>query len=509
MTKIPTLEQLARDEIVYLPLAAIAPDPAQPRVDVDDELAESIKQHGVLQAIQVRPHPSGEDDRYMIVDGERRYRGSLKAKAETIPATITLEVEAVADRIIRQIVRNEGKPLTPAEEAVAFKRAIEDRRAGGDKKYGVIQLAKELGIPKSTVSDRLMLNEIGACWMPLIVNGPLQLSHATILHRWRKVPLKYQERALAQMKNDYRWPADSANGYKKAKKGDRLYVGDFQTLVRTFMRKFVKPVGDVPGYTGPTERFAIESYEGQKTWAMDPGQWQALYRKGLAAKKKRSAARTRDDEESSAPAGQDRWAKQRAKEERAREKFAAVVPALRTAFTEAIATASIDTLLQIILDGEELFVGDEVQRHFPLAKSGNTADAIVRHLAFAAVENEISNEWQAPRRVPSLAKLLGLNLKALLSGSVGDDDHKNSPASSPTCSSTGSVPESDAEDPACKYCGCTENAACELADGDVCSWYDRSVPVCSNPECVSSYQEDVEASSEDSEDADALETVES
>ena len=44
-----TLDDLARDEIVYLPLTSIEPDPEQPRLEVDDELADSIRQHGVLR----------------------------------------------------------------------------------------------------------------------------------------------------------------------------------------------------------------------------------------------------------------------------------------------------------------------------------------------------------------------------------------------------------------------------------------------------------------------------
>src|ERR1043166_3064368 len=91
---------IARDEILYLPLASIDPDPDQPRLDVDDELADSIKQHGVLQAIQVRPHPR-DADRWMIVDGERRWTGAKRAQLPTIAATITLEVEDVGDRIVR------------------------------------------------------------------------------------------------------------------------------------------------------------------------------------------------------------------------------------------------------------------------------------------------------------------------------------------------------------------------------------------------------------------------
>jgi ParB/RepB/Spo0J family partition protein len=277
------LEQLARDEIVYLPLSAIDPDPKQPRLDVDEELADSIKQHGVLQAIQVRPHPSGADDRWMIVDGERRYRGAKKAKADTIPATITLDVEEDGDRIVRQIVRNEGKPLTPSEEAIAYKRIIASKQAAGAKSYGVVQLAKELGLAKSTVSDRLAMTEIPEFWLPLITDGPLQPSHVPLLHKWRKVPEKYQRQALEQMKSDYRWAG--GDSFSKAKKGERIYVSVFETLLRTFMAKFIKPVSDVPGYDGPTERGRFESYGDGATYAMDPAKWQPIWRKKLAEKK--------------------------------------------------------------------------------------------------------------------------------------------------------------------------------------------------------------------------------
>lgn len=168
-----TTEAVAEDAIYYLPLSTIHPDPDQPRLNVDADLAESIAQHGVLQAIEVRPHPTIPDE-WQLVDGERRYQGSKRARLETIPATIKLDVEDAADRIVRQIVRNEGRPLTPVEEALAFKKIIDTRRAGGDKKYGVVQLSRELGIAKSTIGDRLMLTEIPAFWLEPIAAGPLQ-----------------------------------------------------------------------------------------------------------------------------------------------------------------------------------------------------------------------------------------------------------------------------------------------------------------------------------------------
>ena len=415
MTPTQSLDDVARDEILYLPLAAIDPDPEQPRLEVDDALADSIKQHGVLQAIQVRPHPA-DADRFFIVDGERRWRGARKARLATIPATLTLEVEDVGDRIIRQIVRNEGKPLTPVEEALAFKKIIDAKHFAGDKKYGVVQLARDLGIAKSTISDRLTLTEIPSFWLELIVKGPLQLSHAPILHRWRKVPEKYQRRALEQMRSDYRWPGSTT--YSKSKKGERLYVGDFQTLVRTFMTKFVNPVGDCPGYTGPTERFAIDSYSGQKTYAMDPSQWQPIYRKGLAAKKARQKTHA-------GAAGEDayerRYEQQQRKAEAERKRWESAAPAILEAAAAAVKAAPIAQLQRIVLA--------EVHRYSALTKRAGalvppaqTAESIVRSLALYALARDLGNTWNDGKEFRAAVKPLGLNVDALLNGKAPAPD---------------------------------------------------------------------------------------
>lgn len=321
-------EQLVRDEILYLPVDVIDPDPAQPRLAVDAELADSIAQHGVLQPIQVRPHPV-DADRFMIVDGERRWRGATAAKVKTIPAQITLEVEDVGDRLVRQIVRNEGKPLTPVEEAKAFQRIIDERRAAAlaleatiserraagekhfgtaqlakelgltedavrarlaDKSYGVVQLAKELGIAKSTVSDRVGMLDIPAFWLDYIVKGPLQASHTPILRRWRLVPEKYQREALQAMKDDLEWPKHS---------GERIGIDDFDTMLRGRLAKYVKPLSEVRGYEGPTEKGNYEQYvwgsnrNQTKVYAMDPDLWRPLVKE--EAKKKSAATRTQNE----------------------------------------------------------------------------------------------------------------------------------------------------------------------------------------------------------------------
>ncbi|MFZ4056975.1 MAG: ParB/RepB/Spo0J family partition protein [Ferruginibacter sp.] len=103
-----------------LPLKKIVPDPNQPRKyynehDMDD-LTASVKKNGVISSILVRPHKKG----YMIVFGERRYRASVAAGLDTIPAVIKdLSNEGVLDM---QIIENlQRSNVTPIEEAISFK----------------------------------------------------------------------------------------------------------------------------------------------------------------------------------------------------------------------------------------------------------------------------------------------------------------------------------------------------------------------------------------------------
>jgi ParB-like chromosome segregation protein Spo0J len=89
----------------------------------------------------------------MIVDGERRYMGGAHLK--TIPCRIRLDLEDGVDRLITQLAANSGKPLTPIEQARAFKKALD-----ADPKLSQAKLAERLGIPRTTIGDRIRLIEI-------------------------------------------------------------------------------------------------------------------------------------------------------------------------------------------------------------------------------------------------------------------------------------------------------------------------------------------------------------
>ena len=116
----PTSQQDGKvSDLRHIKLSDIAADPDQPRRAFDevalDELAASIKQHGVLQPIVVTPHKGG----YMIVAGERRFRASEKLKLDTIPAIVrTLSNQHKLE--VSLIENLQRRDLNPLETATAY-----------------------------------------------------------------------------------------------------------------------------------------------------------------------------------------------------------------------------------------------------------------------------------------------------------------------------------------------------------------------------------------------------
>ena len=119
------------DELVAnntLPLEEIVPNKEQPRKTFDEtaleELAESIRQHGVLQPLLVRPLPGGG---YQLVAGERRYRASRIAGLREVPVVIRelSDVETMEIAIIENLQRED---LNPIEEAEGLHRLYSVKR---------------------------------------------------------------------------------------------------------------------------------------------------------------------------------------------------------------------------------------------------------------------------------------------------------------------------------------------------------------------------------------------
>ena len=133
-----------------IPLERVIPNPSQPRMTWHEEtlgeLAASIREHGVLQPILVRPAGEG----YEIIAGERRWRASKLAGKETIPAIVERFDDATALEIA--LVENlQREDLSPLDEAVIYKKMT------GELGYSIRNLATKLGKDKGYVENRLRL----------------------------------------------------------------------------------------------------------------------------------------------------------------------------------------------------------------------------------------------------------------------------------------------------------------------------------------------------------------
>ena len=158
-----------------IPLDEIRTNPDQPRKRFDEgalgELADSIREHGLMQPIKVRP---AGDDEYIIVAGERRYRAhKLSPRAETILAPSSrrqTEQDADEQAIIENLQRVD---ITALEEANAYQRMID--RYG----YTPEDLAKRLGLAQPwRVSDRLALLTIREDYRDLYAKGHISTAQA-------------------------------------------------------------------------------------------------------------------------------------------------------------------------------------------------------------------------------------------------------------------------------------------------------------------------------------------
>jgi ParB family chromosome partitioning protein len=133
-----------------IPLEKVVPNPGQPRMTWHEEtlaeLGASIREHGVLQPILVRP--AGEQ--YEIIAGERRWRASKLAGKETIPAIVERFDDATALEIA--LIENlQREDLSPLDEAVIYKKMT------GELGYSIRNLATKLSKDKGYVENRLRL----------------------------------------------------------------------------------------------------------------------------------------------------------------------------------------------------------------------------------------------------------------------------------------------------------------------------------------------------------------
>ena len=159
------------NEVITIKLDDIIPNRFQPREVFDDqsmqELAESIKEHGVIQPIIVRP----VDNKYEIIAGERRYKASVMAGKTDIPAIVKVKDDKESS-IIAFIENSQRKDVSPIEEARTCERILSTNDITQE------QLAKQLGMSQSTLANKLRLLTLPVEVQDALLHGEISERHA-------------------------------------------------------------------------------------------------------------------------------------------------------------------------------------------------------------------------------------------------------------------------------------------------------------------------------------------
>lgn len=167
--------ETADSGVVTLRLTEIEPNRDQPRKIFSDEalreLADSIKEHGIISPLLVRPLPSGT---YQLVAGERRWRASRMAGLTEVPVVIREldEVEAMEIALIENLQRED---LNAIEEAVGYRQLMD--------KYAMTQdqIAKRVGKSRPAIANSLRLLNLPDEVIQLVKQGDISPGHARAL----------------------------------------------------------------------------------------------------------------------------------------------------------------------------------------------------------------------------------------------------------------------------------------------------------------------------------------
>ena len=158
-------------EMTEINISEIIPNPTQPRTDFDEEaleeLAESIRQLGLIQPITVKR----SDDKYIIISGERRWRASQKAGLEVVPAYIR-EVDDTTLHAMALVENIQREDLNAIEISLGMQRLVDE--------CGLTQeaLAERLGKKRSTVANYLRLLNLPDEVQFAIKGGIISMGHA-------------------------------------------------------------------------------------------------------------------------------------------------------------------------------------------------------------------------------------------------------------------------------------------------------------------------------------------
>ena len=171
---------------LYLPISQVESCSSQPRKSFDEaslaELADSIREHGIIQPLTVRKLASGY---YQIIAGERRWRAARIAGLQEVPV-IVIEADDRKAAELAMIENLQREDLNPMEEAAGFQSLIETYHMTQE------EAARQVGKSRSAVTNSLRLLSLTPAVRQLVEEGKLSAGHARAL---LPLPASVQERA--------------------------------------------------------------------------------------------------------------------------------------------------------------------------------------------------------------------------------------------------------------------------------------------------------------------------
>lgn len=163
---------------LWVPVGQLKANRQQPRLELDrglEELAESIRAHGILQPILVTPEEAGS---YEILAGERRWRAARKAGLKSVPVIVREGAPTDAERLQLALVENvQREDLDPIERAKACRRLLEGFEMTQET------VAERLGVERSTVANLVRLLELPSEIQEGVSRGTITAGHARALIR--------------------------------------------------------------------------------------------------------------------------------------------------------------------------------------------------------------------------------------------------------------------------------------------------------------------------------------
>lgn len=165
----------AEGGVTYVPVDQIVPNPHQPRSKIEaeglEDLAASIREHGILQPLLVSPEGDG---RYTLIAGERRWRAARQAGLEMVPVLIrpTSDAQRLALALIENLQRAD---LSPLETAEAYRQLHED--------FGLSHedIARQVGKSRVAVTNTLRLLKLPLSVRAALAEGKISEGHARAL----------------------------------------------------------------------------------------------------------------------------------------------------------------------------------------------------------------------------------------------------------------------------------------------------------------------------------------